>query len=242
MLISTHTPLAGRDRQLVEVLAELDDFYSHAPCGARLPSRSPSGRWRNFYSHAPCGARLSKNSAKNWAWEFLLTRPLRGATEKHVKAAGQNSHFYSHAPCGARLILPTPMLTPSTFLLTRPLRGATGAAGYFPRRVIDFYSHAPCGARPLVVVRVIEKLLFLLTRPLRGATSTQALPCWVLKISTHTPLAGRDRHFSMYTSLSDISTHTPLAGRDICVIFDLPLSTDFYSHAPCGARHTDLWR
>ena len=34
----------------------------------------------NFYSHAPCGARLSYGFSCNRLCRFLLTRPLRGAT------------------------------------------------------------------------------------------------------------------------------------------------------------------
>ena len=34
-LISTHTPLAGRDRKAAESLDAYDNFNSHAPCGAR---------------------------------------------------------------------------------------------------------------------------------------------------------------------------------------------------------------
>ena len=34
--ISTHTPLAGRDCSQSYCLGSLENFYSHAPCGARL--------------------------------------------------------------------------------------------------------------------------------------------------------------------------------------------------------------
>ena len=55
---------------------------------------------------------------------------------------------------------------------------------------------------------------FLLTRPSRGATIS---PRWLTpfqKISTHTPLAGRDLDVYGYAVNEHISTHTPLAGRD----------------------------
>ena len=79
-----------------------------------------------------------------------------------------------------------------------------------------------------------------------------------IKISTHTPLAGRDdSNRENWNSSRNISTHTPLAGRDTFG-FDLTLFLkrflltrplrdvtaptgytegnlqDFYSHAPCG--------
>ena len=55
---------------------------------------------------------------------------------------------------------------------------------------------------------------FLLTRPLRGATRTGAVVPDARKISTHTPLAGRDTDAEYRVTDVIISTHTPLAGRD----------------------------
>ena len=78
--ISTHTPLAGRDK---------DGF------------RSCPFLW-NFYSHAPCGARLIPNPAIFGLLTFLLTRPLRGATLHQSLIPAILIYFYSHAPCGAR--------------------------------------------------------------------------------------------------------------------------------------------
>ena len=53
-------------------------------------------------------------------------------------------------------------------------------------------------------------------------------------ISTHTPLAGRDK-VSYHSGLTGgISTHTPLAGRDEIDEETYKLLQDFYSHAPCG--------
>ena len=58
--ISTHTPLAGRDW---------------------------GGGWggnrnQDFYSHAPCGARRGVIAHHHIELVFLLTRPLRGATRR----------------------------------------------------------------------------------------------------------------------------------------------------------------
>ena len=101
-IISTHPPLARRDIwEDITNAAELD-FYSHAPCGARhytnffwhiicISTHTPhAGRDLNvsnktvwawdFYSHAPCGARRSSASADCISFQFLLTRPMRGAT------------------------------------------------------------------------------------------------------------------------------------------------------------------
>ena len=79
---------------------------------------------------------------------------------------------------------------------------------------------------------------FLLTRPSRGATAEKEKAHAAEKISTHTPLAGRDGTYARdYASMLDISTHTPLAGRDSNTAPEISRLLYFYSHAPRGARH-----
>ena len=55
---------------------------------------------------------------------------------------------------------------------------------------------------------------FLLTRPLRDVTVCFVRGRNKVKISTHTPLAGRDSGAEIPYTAFVISTHTPLAGRD----------------------------
>ena len=123
------------------------------------------------------------------------------------------SDFYSHAPCGARLRSKVSAGNQHIFLLTRPLRGAT----YMLTRMFRIHG-------------------FLLTRPLRGATYLHCFPRTFKKISTHTPLAGRDEVIYAYIINVGISTHTPLAGRDRDKGLSQAQLANFYSHAPCGAR------
>ena len=169
------------------------DFYSHAPCGARHLRKSTQKKGQDFYSHAPCGARQLLKMPKYLATRisthtphagrdpnnypeftgtnsFLLTRPMRGATQPVMSKPYSAENFYSHAPCGARLIIPLLSRTKLLFLLTRPMRGATiirevqyqepdisthtpHAGRDFNASLVfsvqqNFYSHAPCGARP----------------------------------------------------------------------------------------------
>ena len=56
----------------------------------------------DFYSHAPCGARPYLKNGCVTAMAFLLTRPMRGATQITPDQAAAYENFYSHAPCGAR--------------------------------------------------------------------------------------------------------------------------------------------
>ena len=167
--------------------------------------------------------------------------------------------FYSHAPRGARLCCCSRDSDIFLFLLTRPSRGATVKLWFIICSVEFFYSHAPRGARPVRLVRPHSEPLFLLTRPSRGATTADITCIRDGKISTHTPLAGRDKTSKTERHISSISTHTPLAGRDeavkevgneIAISTHTPLAgrdqpersgrrncPDFYSHAPRGARH-----
>ena len=173
IVISTHTPHAGRDGCFIVLVFVDRNFYSHAPCGARrgvcLGVNASSA---DFYSHAPCGARRTSKCPRLKQLIFLLTRPMRGATWKrstgcrsrcistHTPHAGRDHrshrghrkmrHFYSHAPCGARPDSRRNWKQHWRFLLTRPMRGATRLTS--PR-----WKHQQ----------------FLLTRPMRGATTAR---------------------------------------------------------------------
>ena len=127
--------------------AELLYFYSHAPCGARPVKLDVCFRLRHFYSHAPCGARpvtravetapdISTHTplAGRDAWarrrktalrEFLLTRPLRGATLAGTSLTGYRTAFLLTRPLRGATTGQRDQVRPVVFLLTRPLRGAT---------------------------------------------------------------------------------------------------------------------
>ena len=100
--ISTHTPHAGRDFLCAIALA-IAYISAHTPhAGRDQTSPKRRGKSRNFYSHAPCGARHPGNTDLLAQKQFLLTRPMRGATGFVQRLARQQR-----------------------FLLTRPMRGAT---------------------------------------------------------------------------------------------------------------------
>ena len=58
--ISTHAPLAGRDRVGGGGYGERWDFNPRAPCGARRDGAGYACRGRDFNPRAPCGARRSR--------------------------------------------------------------------------------------------------------------------------------------------------------------------------------------
>ncbi len=98
-----------------------------------------------------------------------------------------------------------------------------------------FYSHAPCGARQRWVDYNVAAEAFLLTRPLRGATVIAISKILIPDISTHTPLAGRDKIDGDFLGMTDISTHTPLAGRDGAHSADYD-QDNISTHTPLAGR------
>ena len=124
--ISTHTPLAGRDRSRSPPHYPGIKFQLTRPLrGATVRRAIAEARRAHFNSHAPCGARRNRRSSDAGLMLFQLTRPLRGATDflrteyllrqisTHTPLAGRDEvrrldladghDFNSHAPCGARL-------------------------------------------------------------------------------------------------------------------------------------------
>ena len=211
--ISTHTPLAGRDCRVC-VCSVICAISTHTPLAGRDGSFAADRRHlQDFYSHAPRGARLIISFARSYAMAFLLTRPSRGATSEsesataapgistHTPLAGRDfwnrssvasaADFYSHAPRGARLIEIGKCLEAANFYSHAP-RGARPDGRARHGAVIDFYSHAPRGARQNTESAHMARSQFLLTRPSRGATPQPNTLMHIPEISTHTPLAGRD--------------------------------------------------
>ena len=149
VLISTHTPLTGRDSNPM--------WYKGGD---------------NISTHTPLTGRDMLSSALNSCPKiFLLTRPLRDVTpdepkpdepkpiSTHTPLTGRDCfwggrfskrfHFYSHAPYGTWPISPIQN---------------TIANG-------NFYSHAPYGTWLELLKVFYLNLAFLLTRPLRDVTS-----------------------------------------------------------------------
>ena len=128
--ISTHAPLAGRDRVAFRGRLLRQHFNPRAPCGARLraPARSSSRRW--ISTHAPLAGRdQGFTTPTSDSMIFQPTRPLRGATAAFC--------------CSMRA---------RVFQPTRPLRGATSASRWAASGSANFNPRAPCGARRATVV------------------------------------------------------------------------------------------
>ena len=169
LIISTHTPHAGRDGKQQQEKDEQNNFYSHAPCGARLTwakdkntkptisthtphaGRDAAGLGKlitvpDFYSHAPCGARLGSTYTLN-----------------------ANMNFYSHAPCGARL--PGGRLPGDPRISTHTPHAGRDVFFFFQSDLLGISTHTPHAGRDHGnEYRRARPFQFLLTRPMRGAT------------------------------------------------------------------------
>ena len=190
--ISTHTPLAGRDETGDGINMTVADFYSHAPCGARR-SEITALRMQTISTHTPLAGRdrAAAEPGQNQD-EFLLTRPLRGATLAKTFGIVENENFYSHAPCGARqnnhIRLDCPVISTHT-----PLAGRDKYSDAELDEIINISTHTPLAGRDhFALVHHGRHVVFLLTRPLRGATQSLFRPTQLQRyFYSHAPCGAR---------------------------------------------------
>ena len=169
--------------------------------------------------------------------EFQLTRPLRGATVM-LFCVKFGIAISTHTPLAGRDVLPTPSEYAYTDFNSHAPCGArrTGHASILG--CAHFNSHAPCGARPPSARRTRLISPFQLTRPLRGATSCFAADMQQRVFQLTRPLRGATVRWITAASGLKISTHTPLAGRDASIASSITLSKSFQLTRPLrGATH-----
>ena len=148
-LISTHTPLAGRDPFLI-IFFTSRTISTHTPLAGR-----------DVLHGKFCCILL----------QFLLTRPSRGATPAK-QTVSEWADISTHTPLAGRDCI-DPLASTSTAISTHtPLAGRDLGIHSMLVPQKHFYSHAPRGARPKSSISQISKNLFLLTRPSRGATGS----------------------------------------------------------------------
>ena len=208
-------PLRGATLLTLIRFASLLYFNPRAPCGAR-PTRHPLiFNLITFQPTRPLRGATGLTGLRYGSLVFQPTRPLRGAT-KHELERRLSNNISTHAP-----------------LAGRDVDDAT-VAGVNS----DFNPRAPCGARLSMSLKGDCRIIFQPTRPLRGATS-MTLPLLVLiLISTHAPLAGRDRMLDQSDAFDNyFNPRAPCGARLACLPFDTA-AKDFNPRAPCGARRS----
>ena len=141
----SHAPCGAR-QQRVFLLDHLCHFYSHAPCGARHAVVIQGDTLMDFYSHAPCGARLRKKKGERHGNGFLLTRPMRGATNSAF-CPYNDCTISTHTPHAGRDKLMNSSQQKQTISTHTPHAGRDAKKHTTSWKTEHFYSHAPCGAR-----------------------------------------------------------------------------------------------
>ena len=149
ILISIHSPRAGRDS----------------------PAEARRSGWANFNPLAPCGARQLVHAYSAIAIEFQSTRPVRGETTSAHLPHATSIYFNPLAPCGARLYGPSQFSFFMSFQSTRPVRGETDhPPDEEPENKISI--HSPRAGRDKAEILSSSGIsAFQSTRPVRGETS-----------------------------------------------------------------------
>ena len=165
-------------------------FQSTRPLRGGTAGAAGRGGRRGISIHPPLAGRDNEKRGGETALDISIHPPLAGRDCDPGAAHGDNDDFNPPAPCGAGL--------------SRSTR---------PRRLEHFNPPAPCGAGLLgsAAGEILEE--FQSTRPLRGGTVLSPRYVYLMAISIHPPLAGRD-----------------CSGRR-----PRPAWTDFNPPAPCGA-------
>ena len=87
-LISTHAPLAGRDRGKGCTLLDSENFNPRAPCGARLQLKPQLFDFLDFNPRAPCGARRFSNDGFT----------IKICISTHAPLAGRDNYAKNSSP------------------------------------------------------------------------------------------------------------------------------------------------
>ena len=216
--ISTHAPLAGRDLESCKISALIDDFNPRAPCGARPESSRIAVEEFHISTHAPLAGRDRSKVLRFYPYrDFNPRAPCGARLCFSVKGGGEVNNFNPRAPCGARRRARWYTIPKSVFQPTRPLRGATS-----------------------LVASGSVSIIFQPTRPLRGATVQTLLVAGSGLISTHAPLAGRDKIRICSRLLSfKFQPTRPLRGATLGIEIE-PCSKAFQPTRPLRGATTKL--
>ena len=190
--ISTHAPLAGRDRVALHAVGEALVFQPTRPLRGATLIRLTAAPQNLFQPTRPLrGATQSLGATGNPA-AFQPTRPLRGATlakkfsvsihtiSTHAPLAGrdvnrlrgqpQERDFNPRAPCGARRHNNIKTKVETGISTHAPLAGRDGRARWYTIPKSVFQPTRPLRGATRVNVETMTNQRFQPTRPLRGAT------------------------------------------------------------------------
>ena len=168
-LISTHAPLAGRDKNVSPNQSIIAVFQPTRPLRGATQKHLWNKKPNKISTHAP----------------------LAGRDEKRRRIIDSTTDFNPRAPCGARRLRRSFEIIILLFQPTRPLRGATNFINK-NKGIRKFQPTRPLRGATVIISGQTPLKRFQPTRPLRGATELRCIHERIRLISTHAPLAGRD--------------------------------------------------
>ena len=145
--ISTHAPLAGRDRPAFSVETAGKYFNPRAPCGARRRGLLISLLSYQISTHAPLAGRDGGRSAGACAVVISTHAPLAGR-DAHRPRGDRRSEISTHAPLAGRDPTISATASSSSDFNPRAPCGARQLGLLAGIKIKDFNPRAPCGARP----------------------------------------------------------------------------------------------
>ena len=205
--------------------------------GATRTRRTMPAIARNFNPRAPCGARQDNVIPVLSVLRISTHAPLAGRDEWDEVAALCRKLISTHAPLAGRDTDAARRCPPKGISTHAPLAGRDYSKALTCFTDLDFNPRAPCGARPVTKIDAVAEITFQPTRPLRGATV-----CFVclhirrLSFQPTRPLRGATVKLVIAGVTYGISTHAPLAGRDRMSPVRPHGRSNFNPRAPCGAR------
>ena len=241
ILISIHSPLAGRD----------------------IPMTRWTVRHSLFQSTRPSRGETAVYAVDRSAYDISIHSPLAGRDDVDGLTAGTPAAFQSTRPSRGETAELMDTYTKNWISIHSPLAGRDEPGERCLFQHLHFNPLAPRGARRLSAGRMSAMMIFQSTRPSRGETRLALLGDKAAQISIHSPLAGRDSCSGVpltagasfqstrpsrgetvqvddFTIAYDISIHSPLAGRDRPACDGDRDGCYFNPLAPRGARPAAL--
>ena len=169
-------------------------FNPRAPCGARLQSPQIWICLERFQPTRPLRGATKRTKMMDNNLIFQPTRPLRGATGGYRQVQRGEGNFNPRAPCGARPYPDRAAHRRACISTHAPLAGRDLRRQQCGTERKYFNPRAPCGARPAACRRTESRELHFNPRAPCGARHHRPQRAQAdHRISTHAPLAGRDR-------------------------------------------------
>ena len=122
------------------------------------------------------------------------------------------------------------------FQSTLPMRGETQSRICCSLHFWYFNPLSPCGERLPSLPAPLPIMQFQSTLPMRGETGRQMIFAVTVRISIHSPHAGRDLRYRGGALMAHISIHSPHAGRDGKTMSLTSPKWYFNPLSPCGER------